>query len=263
MRKKILFGLIVATVCLAVGLGGLSFAQESEIRRAKIYLETYPLLTETDLYCSFFILEGPLPELKIIGAERDEISLHTNGEVIYLSGGTDQGLGKDQVFLILQDGGQVTHPLKRQSYGPLFFRKGRAKILFADKDKSAARIEGACGAVSVGGYLVPFEVKEALEGKDRGFVPYQETKNLLSGSVIYLVDELNQVSYGSWVLIDLGREAGIRVGQQMTVFRPAEKNLPRRSIGNGIVVDAQSKTSTLKLLATDDVVRLGDGVEVK
>ena len=263
MRKQIRFGLIVTAVCLAVGLAGLSLAQETEIRRAKIYLETYPLLTETDLYCSFFILEGPLPGLKIIGAERDEIALHTNGEVVYLSGGKDQGLGKDQVLLILEAGGKVDHPLKSQSYGPLFFRRGRAKILFADKNKSAARIEGACGSVPAGSFLVPYEIKKTVEGKDQGFVPYQEARNLLSGTVIYLADELNQVSFGAWVLIDLGREAGIKVGQQMTVFRLAEKNFPRRSIGNGVVVDVQSKTSTLKLLATDDVVRLGDGVEVK
>lgn len=263
MRKKIRFGLIVAAACLAVGFAGLSLAQETEIRRGKIYLETYPLLTQTDLYCSFFILEGPLPELKIMGAERDEATLHTNGEVVYLSGGKDQGLGQDQVLLILEAGGKVDHPLKSQSYGPLFYRRGRVKILFADKDKSAARIEGACGPVTVGCFAIPFEVKKTVEGKDQGFVPYQEPRNLLSGSVIFLIDDLNMASFGNWVLIDLGREAGIRLGQQMTVFRPAEKNLPRRSIGNGVVIDVQAKTSTLKLLATGDVVRPGDGVEVK
>jgi len=263
MRKKMRFGAIIVAAFLAVGFTGLSLGQETEIQKAKIYLENYPLLTQTDLYCSFFILDGPLPKLTIIGAERDEIDYHTNGEVVYLSAGKDQGLGPDQVYMILEPGGKVNHPLKRQSYETLMYRRGRAKIIFADKDKAAARIEGACGQVTVGSFLVPFELKPTVEGKDQGFVPYQEPPKVLNGTVIFLLDELNQNSFGNWVLIDIGREAGLKVGQQMTVFRPIQEKFPRRSVGNGVVVDVQAKTATLKLLATDDVVRLGDGVEVK
>jgi hypothetical protein len=263
MRKKTLCGAIVVVALLAMGFTGLSLGQEPEIQMGKIYLETYPLLTQTDLYCSFFILDGPLPKLKIIGAERDEINLHTNGEVVYLSAGKDQGLGADQVFLILEPGGKVNHPLKGKSYEPLMYRRGRAKVIYADKDKAAARIEGACGQVTVGSFLVPFELKTTVEGKDQGYVPYQDPSKALSGTVIFLIDALNQVSFGDWVLIDIGREAGLKVGQQMTVFRPADEKFPRRSVGNGVVMDVQAKTSTLKLLATDDVVRRGDGVELK
>jgi hypothetical protein len=263
MRKTIRLGLITAAAFLACGFAGLPCGQETEIQKAKIFLETYPLLTDTDLFCSFFILEGPLPKLKIVGAEREEIALHTDGEVVYLSGGQAQGLAKDQVLLVLEPGGRVNHPLKLQSYGPLFFRRGRVKILHADENKAAARIEKSCGAVRVDDLLVPFEIKKQLEGKDQGYVPYQAPRKVLSGTIIYLAGELNLNSYGDWVLIDIGREAGLQVGQQLTIFQPAEKGMLRRSVGNGIVADVQSKTSTLKLLATDDIVRLGDGVEIK
>jgi hypothetical protein len=263
MKKTIRCGLIIAAAFLACGLTGLPCGQETQIQKAKIYLETYPLLTDTDLYCSFFILDGPLPKLKIVGAEREEIALHTDGEVVYLSGGEAEGLAKDQVLLVLEPGERVKHPLKLQSYGPFFFRRGRVKILYTEENKAAARIEKSCGAVRVNDLLIPFEIKKQLEGKDQGYIPYQTPRKVLSGTIIYLSGELNQNSYGDWVLIDIGREAGLQVGQQLTVFRPAEKGMPRRSVGNGIVADVQSKTSTLKLLATDDVVRLGDGVEIK
>jgi len=43
---------------------------EYDVERAKIYREIYDLLNETDLYCSFFIMDDEEPDTKIFGAER-------------------------------------------------------------------------------------------------------------------------------------------------------------------------------------------------
>ena len=57
MRKSFFF--------LILGLGliflGTGLAQEDQIEKAKIFQEDYPLITESDLYCSIYILDGASP----------------------------------------------------------------------------------------------------------------------------------------------------------------------------------------------------------
>jgi len=255
--------LAVLGIFLLVGpVMGLDF-QETEIQKAKIYLETYPLLTETDLYCSFFIWNGPPHELRIAGAEHKEFELHADGEIVYIKAGRAQGVAAGQKMLIVQVGPTLKHPRTGTRIGPVCFRRGMLTVMYVEEDRAAARIDKACGPVRVGDALIPFEVRETVEGKNEGFVPYQESRDRLTGTVIYIQDELNQAAPPSWVLIDLGREAGIRPGQQLTIFQYPDKGLPRRSIANGVVVDVQDGTATMKILSADEFVVTGDGVEVK
>lgn len=238
-------------------------SQETEIRKAKIYLETYPLLTETDLYCSFFIWEGPPPEMAIAGAERAEFIQFSDGDVVYLKAGRAQGVAAGQRMLIVSAGQVLSHPQKKHKVGSLSFRRGWISVLHADENSAAARIEKACGPVRLGDGLVPFETRPTVEGKDKGFVAYGDTAGLPAGTVIYLENDLNQVGASNWMLIDIGREQGLRVGQQLTIFKQPAQGHPRRSVGNGVLIDVQAETATLKILSSSDAVVLGDGVEVK
>lgn len=254
---------VILSVCLLAGPAAVQPLQEMEIQKAKIYLEIYPLLNETDLYCSFFIWDGPPPELTIAGAERPEFDQHSDGEIVYLKAGRARGVAVGQQMLIVEVGPALTHPKTGGKTGPLCFRRGRLTVIHVEEDSAAARIEKSCGPVWVGNALIPFEVRQTVEGKNEGYVPYQEPRERLSGSVIYLQDELNQAGPPSWVLIDIGREQGLRAGQQLTIFRRTGEGLPRRSIGNGVLVDVQERTATMRILVSDEAIAAGDGVEVK
>src|SRR4030042_837701 len=64
--KRTFFSVILGLGVLFLGTG---LAQD-RIERAKIFQENYPLITESDLYCTIFVLDGGLPGIRTIGADR-------------------------------------------------------------------------------------------------------------------------------------------------------------------------------------------------
>ncbi len=226
-----------------------------QISRAKIYQEIADLINDTDLYCSFAMWEKPLPELRIIGAEREkEEDMFSDGDTVFLSKGKDAGIEPGQLFWVLE----IRHLLP--GYGPVAFGKARARIQFAYADKAAAVIENACHGVRLGYYLVPFEPREGMMGKDLGYnVPPVETEGA-RGSLLYLQSDLRQVATFMWALIDIGADKGLQVGQQLILYKRLRQDLPPVITGNCVVIDVKSTTATIKLLSCRDVLRQGDRV---
>ncbi len=260
-------GILVLAV-LVVGAGALLLlGQDQTMQRGKIYQETYPLITDSDMYCSFGVLDGPPPQLRITGAERQEERIQFgDGDVIYINGGEAQGLAKDQIFLLLgvRDDISVKSDRTGKTYGRLLQKEGRAKVISVETEKAVLRLIKTCAVVSVGDYAVPFTAKATVIGKNLGFVPYTgEKKETVKGSIIYLGGELNQIGTGNWAIIDLGGDEGLQPGNQLTVSTTLGDKLPRHGTGNAVVIDVQARTATIKILTAGDAIRLGDQVEVK
>jgi hypothetical protein len=236
-----------------------------EIKKGKIYQETYPLVSESDLYCSYSVLDGPLPDLKVTGAERqDERIFFSDGDVIYVNGGEKQGVAADQVYMLLSFRQKMKHPRTGKSYGSLIQKVGRGRVILVEDKKSVLRVEKACSPVQVGDYAVLFTEKKGVTGKDKGYVPYTSRRaDATRGEVIFLGAELKQAGTGNWVLIDLGKDQGLEVGNQVTLSTAATKKSPRIAVASAVVIDVQSKTSTLKILSDSEAIRLGCEVEVK
>jgi hypothetical protein len=235
---------------------------EYEIRRAKIYDEIYALLSDSDLYCSFRIHSGDDPEMTIIGAEReDERQIYSDGDVVYVNKGRVDGLESGQVFMVLEI--PKHHRVLEEArsvyrFGDLAFKRGRARILDIGETKSTAVLEKSCDAVVLGSFLVPFEPQESLMGKDLGFDVPPFKADGVSGEVVYLQTDYNQVGSGHWALIDLGAVDGMNRGQQLIIYREMYEGAPLMLFGNVVVVDVQEETSTVKVLSCRDAIRPGD-----
>lgn len=262
--RKILFSsLIILSVlfwqnplCSSTLNDGLD--QENQIKKAKIFREIYPVISESDLYCSFFVLEEERLELKIIGAERDyEKTLLSDSDVVYVNKGKRDELERGQVFLIVEVGPKI------KNFGHLAFKRGRARVETLQEDKASARLERTCGQVMIGHFLMPFEEKEGILGKDLGYdVPPEEGEGL-KGNIIYLQRGYRQIGSGHWALIDLGAEDGLQIGQQMIIYRIVKEGAPLQILGNLIIIDTQSKTSTVKILSCKNALMLGDHVQTR
>jgi hypothetical protein len=228
-----------------------------QIRKPKIFRDIYDLLDEVDLYCSFSIWEGKIPDLKIIGAERRaERNMLSDGDVIYLNKGKNDGLENDQVLLIVKIEDRLP------PYGRLALKKGWARLLEPTDTRSTAIIENSCGAARIGHYLVPLEYHEGFMGKDLGYdVPHFDAEGL-KGEVVYLYSDYKMIARGHWALINLGAEDGMRVGQQLIFYRKIRERTPVQIFGNSVVIDVQSQTSTIKVLSGRDALRKGDQVVV-
>jgi hypothetical protein len=204
------------------------------------------------------VWENEIPGVKIIGAEReDEKAVFSDGDVIFLNKGKDGAVENGQIFWVLEIG---DHPL---SYGPIAFGKGRARVQFTDDNRSAAVVEHSCDGVRSGDFLVPFEPREGMMGKDLGYdVPPVETDGP-KGHLVYLQGDLRQIGSLQRGLIDLGEDQGIQVGQQLILYRKIGRDLPLVILGNCVVIDVKSKTSTIKVLSCRDVLKKGDLVMVR
>lgn len=260
VNKRNLLGLI----CVIFLVTALSFGlednqnqeKEYQIEKAKIYQDVYPLISEADMYCSFRIWDGEFPELRIIGGEREyERVIYNNDDVIYLNKGMKDGLQAGQVFLIVEIGPSI------DGFGSLALKRGRARVYYLSDDHASAKVEKACGQVMVGHYLVPFEEVEGFMGKDKGFrVPPYEIEGP-QGRLIYLQTQFNQIGSGHWALIDVGKEHGFKTGDQLIVYREVVEGAPLHILGNVLIIDAQDRTSTIKVLSSRDAIRLGDCVQ--
>ncbi len=265
---------VLVAVVLAAMLGPASAQAKScdqdqvqhEIERARIFREAYPVIADVDLYCSLFVHEGEYPSLMISGAEKDyEKNVFSDSDIVFLNAGKNAGLEVGQIFLAVEIGERLG------DFGYLANRRGRVHVTFLEDDRAVARIEKSCGRLSVGNYLVPFEEKEALLGKDLGYETYPEEDMGPVGSIIYLERDYNQIGPGAWGIIDIGDEDGVQVGQQMTITKRIQDphslelraDLPMMGVGSLVVINTSSRTATVKVLSCSDSITTGQTVQGK
>jgi hypothetical protein len=229
-----------------------------QIRKAKIYEDKYNLLHEVDLYCSFSIWENEIPDLKIVGAPREkEKIMFSDGDTVFLNKGKNDQLEQGQIFMIVQIADYLP------DYGRIALKKGRARIVALRDTVSVAVIENSCGDARIGHYLVPFEPRDLFLGKDLGYdVPPIETDGV-KGKAIYLQGDYNQIGSGHWALVNLGAGDGIRAGDQLILYRKIRQDLPVQIFGNSVVIDVQTRTSTIKVLSCRDALHKNDLVMVR
>ena len=233
-------------------------AQEDQVQKAGIFAEEYPLLSDSDMYCCPLIWDQNLPELRIVGSEReDERAMMTDSDTFYINKGREEGLEIGQMFLAI-DIGQSLPKL-----GYLAQKKGRVRVIRLEDHLSVGKVEKGCSDIRVGNYLIPFEEKANVIGKDVGYDNNLKPGESLEAQVIYLDTDFNIVGSGHWALINAGEEQGLRPGQQLTVFRQKKAGFPREALGNVVVVDVQKKTATVKILSCREAIEKGDLVQVK
>ncbi len=256
-RPALCAGIVLASLLLIVPGG--PFAQDTMIQKARIFDETYQLINESDLNCSFYMHEEGklLPDIQVIGAERmNEKSLFEDGDLIYINKGAGDGLEIGQLFLT------VGLRAKVAKIGTVMERHGRARIVRLDGDRRAsARVEKGCGRILIGDFLLPFEEESGEIGKDLGYGQMDPNASK-RGRIIYIENDFHISGSGQWALIDMGRQHCVQIGDQLNVFHQARPDLPREAFASAIIIDVRGATSTIKILGTRDVVDLGSEVQI-
>jgi len=250
--------LVLVFASLTLIVPGRQFAQDNEIKRAKIFDATYQLITESDLNCSFYMHEigKLLPDIQIIGAERmNEKGVFSDSDVIYINKGAADGLEIGQLFLT------VGLRAKVAKLGTVMERHGRARIVRLEDRMATAKVEKGCGTIQIGDFLLPFEQDAGEMGKDLGFKDMDPNASK-HGKVVYIENDFHIAGSGQWALIDLGRQHCVQIGDQLNVFYRPRPDLPREAIASAIVIDVRGATSTVKILGARDTVDIGSEVQL-
>jgi len=251
-------GLVLVVAVLALAVPGRPSAQDIMVRKAKIFEETYQLINESDLNCSFYMHEEGklLPDIRIVGAERmNEKHVFSDDDIIYIDKGAADGLEIGQLFLA------VGLRAKVGKIGTVMERHGRARIVRLDDEMATAKVEKGCGAILVGDYLLPFEEEAGEIGKDLGYGDMDPNASK-RGRVIYIENDFHISASGQWALIDMGRQHCVQIGDQLNVFHQARPDLPREAVASAIIIDVRGASATVKILGARDAVRIDDEVQI-
>jgi hypothetical protein len=250
--------LILVFASLTLIVPGRPFAQDNQIKKAKIFEDTYQLITESDLNCSFYMHEEGkmLPDIQIIGAERmNEKAIFSDGDVIYINKGAAEGLEIGQLFLT------VGLRAKVAKLGTVMERHGRARVVRLEDKMATAKVEKSCGTICVGDFLIPFEEEAGEMGKDLGYGDMDPNVSK-HGKVIFIENDFHISATGQWALIDMGRQHCVQIGDQINVFHRARPDLPREAVASAIIIDVRGATSTIKILGARDIVDIGSEVQI-
>ena len=238
--------------------------------------EPRTLGSSADVYCfADLVQDDSIYPFTINSAERmDFQDSFSEGDVVYIDGGINQGVAAGDRFFVLNR----IRPLKRlfdkpkmgriyteETIGIVYSKIGQIKILCAQEDTAIAEITYACDPIDIGNVLQPFRpIPVPLvvdpDPSDRCDVP----NGLPIGRVIYTRDDQLEIGGGWLVFIDLGATDGVYPGQFATIYRDNPvSGMPRLVLGELGVLTVEETYSTAIITGGGASVFIGDMVELK
>jgi LysM domain-containing protein len=252
-----------------------------------------PLADEYDIRCSGFIApREEKPDYFISNqVEEGKIGL-TEGDIVYMNRGKSNGhLEPGTEYSAVEREGEVRHPITHKFLGYYYRRLGTVKVLAAQETTAIATISMACDEIRTGQALVPLSVT-MLPAR---IPPTFDQLSVVSldkdtGYIVHVKDNQERAGVGQAVDIDMGYEDGLKPGDFLTVFLPSEPlnnyrkvdysyqwnnkrfqsprvwkdsndNLPpAKVIGQLVVLFAEKKTATAKILHAVREIQVGDSI---
>jgi len=216
----------------------------------------------TDVYCSGWIdPEPPSTGLSIVRGELENFA-QTEGDVVYLSLGSDHGVHAGDEFAVVRPERPVHHPVTGELLGTHVRRLGKARVMLSQPEHATAVITVSCAGIVPGDLLLPWRdiplpTNQVLPRFDR----YDQTASGgPNGYVVLFSEDVSVVGQGDVVHTDLGAGSGLRPGDVLTVYRP-NGELPRMNLGQALVLTVEPETSTVKITESVREMELGDRVE--
>lgn len=177
------------------------------------------------LYCAGYIREQKLSHMpEIVGAlEEQEQRRYSDGDVVYLNAGSQQGIREGQNFQIIRPRGDVkgVHQQKIGFLGTYIQEVGQLQVFKVRENTSAAQITFTCDTALLGDLLAPVPDRESpLQRTDENLDVFADPSGKQNGRLIMAKDNREMVTRNDIVYIDLGSEDQVKPGDYLTVYRP-------------------------------------------
>jgi hypothetical protein len=131
---------------------------------------------------------------------------------------------------------------------------GLVQIVAADERAAVAVVIYACDELMPGDWLAPFE-PEPIRAPERAGIPaYDQAARILLTDADQMIGAPRRL-----MVIDRGRDNGIRVGQRLTLFRARRPGARGPAvIGDAVVVAVRLDSATIRVQHASDVIAVGD-----
>src|SRR3954447_6351658 len=168
---------------------------------------------ERDSICGPAKRNGNPPSFGTIRAAHGK-ALYGEGDELSIDGGTVTGLVMGQNLVA------------RRSYGRSGDAEGAVgehtagvlQIVTAGEHGATAVVVYACDVLSAGDWLAPFEPEPIRAPEPAGLPAYDRAARILLADEGQLIGAPRRL-----MVIDQGRDNGVRIGQRLTLFRPAQR----------------------------------------
>jgi hypothetical protein len=285
MRQPLPVLLLAATL---LGSGAASAAGPSgdapqAAPRAGALTPPLPIGVEADVYCTGWIEEpdaafpATIFSAELINSKQGFFE----GDVVYVSGGANQGFAAGQEFWIVRPG-RIVHPVHSvlDVVGRVYQTPGRIRILCAQENSSIAEIVLSCSDTNIGDAVLPFEaIPIPLVRRTAPLSSCDPTSGKVSGHIVADFDDVTAIATGSVVYLDRGEDDGLVPGDFLSVFRlptedrrlqtilghgdtAAEREV-RTMLGEAAILTTRKKTSVAIITTMRDTMYVGDRVELK
>lgn len=188
-----------------------------------------------------------------IRRRRDEgkEGLYTTGDELLIDGGTLNGLAVGR-NLVVRRYYRTSGLAGASATGE--HSSGLLQIVTADERASVAVVVYACDELMKGDFLSSF-TPEQLKSPDPAGIPlYEASARVLfadAGSTLGVPRRL--------MVIDRGREYGLRAGQRLTLFRRRGRDGEKAEVvGDAIVVAVRADSATIRVERATDAIVAGD-----
>jgi hypothetical protein len=184
-----------------------------------------PVASRSTLLCAGFIKFQRIPESpEIVGGEQEqEQSVFTDGDIVYLNAGSQQGIKDGDRFQVIRPRGEVkgVHRQKRGPLGIYVQEVGMLQVFQVRENTSAAQITFTCGSVLLGDLLRRIPHKESpLQRPAVALDRFADPSNKQTGRLMMSRDGREMVATNDVVYIDLGSEDKVAPGDYLTIYRP-------------------------------------------
>ncbi len=234
-----------------------------------------PAGDRADMECSSYILpmSGPrasLPfDLIVSGGEETELSIFSEGQVVYLNKGADDGVSSGDVFSVRRPMENVyvqTGKNRRKFIGMAIDQVGQIKIVATQQRNATALIIYSCQDIRMGDFCVPYEQEPIpliteLPVVDR----FQAFEKPLAGSIVYSEDGLLSFGKGHIVNIDMGLSQNIAPGDLFIIYRENPNSNPRNNVflpdiylGHGVALKTADNSTVLRIIEAFTELHVGD-----
>ncbi len=224
-----------------------------------------PLADATDLYCSGSIERDPPPAPLWIAGRDTERVIVGEGDVVFLSHGRDAGVEAGAEYAVVRRGRVVRHPETGKTVGTLVRRLGRLRVMLSHEATATAVITMSCEDLREGDELVPWEeIPAPMRTEMPSFDRWDPTPSGgATGRIVAVRDDLSAVGQGNLIYTDLGAPSGAAPGDIVTLFRARADDLPRRNLGQAVVLTVGPVSSLAKILVSVGESEVGDAVELR
>ena len=291
-------GLVLVLAFASLGQQALQ-AQVVRIEGRKEGIGNKP--TPAEIYCSGFITTDRVPTGHYVAAgwsSPDQTRYAAPIDYIYIHG-RDIKVG-DRYEIVRQVKDPDRYEFYRgqsaaiRSAGEPYFEMGYAKVINAQKESAVAVPELACSDFVVGDLAIPFTERQAPVFRVVPVKRFALPNGKPVGRIIMGHDFDSLLANKYIAYINLGEDKGIKVGDYLsatrtynysyhdrdsamsryaTVVEDTQKNpqklpmselssLPRRTLGNMIVLQVHKKSSTVMVMSSVEDIHVGDGVEL-